>query len=89
MISLSDKKYRTYLIIILIAVFSLFALWLRLIPRLNLGGTDVLNIVGSDDPLYNLRQIEQVLPNFPGYAWFETVAQFPDGDGSYWGPLVT
>ncbi len=89
MLSLKNKNHRTYLLIILITIFSLFALWLRLIPMLNMGNTDILNVVGSDDPLYNLRQVEQVLHNFPGYAWFDAMTHFPEGDFIYWGPLFT
>jgi len=89
MLSLNDKNYRMYIIIILIALFSVFALWLRLIPMLSMGNTDILNVVGSDDPLYNLRQVEQVLHNFPGYAWFDAMTHFPTGDFIYWGPLFT
>ncbi|OPY39034.1 MAG: Dolichyl-monophosphooligosaccharide--protein glycosyltransferase AglB [Methanoregula sp. PtaU1.Bin051] len=88
MLSLSDKK-KEIVIITLIIFFSLFALWLRLIPMLNLGNSDILTLVGSDDPLYNLRQVEQVLHNFPGYAWFDAMTHFPDGDFIYWGPLFT
>ncbi|MCX6692313.1 MAG: oligosaccharyl transferase, archaeosortase A system-associated, partial [Methanoregula sp.] len=81
------KKYQPYLIIGLIIIFSLFALWLRLIPMFNLGNTDVLNIVGSDDPLYNLRQVEQILANFPSYNWFDVMTLYPSGSTIYWGPL--
>jgi oligosaccharyl transferase (archaeosortase A-associated) len=83
------KKYRIYIVIALIAFFSAFALWLRLIPMFNLGNLDILNAVGSDDPLYNLRQVEQMLHNFPTYAWFDAMTQFPNGDFIYWGPLFT
>ena len=81
------KKYQPYLIIGLIIIFSLFALWLRLIPMFNLGNTDILNIVGSDDPLYNLRQVEQILANFPAYNWFDVMTLYPSGSTIYWGPL--
>ena len=84
-----QEKYRKYVIICLITFFSAFALWLRLIPMFNLGSLDILNVVGSDDPLYNLRQVEQLLHNFPQYAWFDAMTHFPNGDFIYWGPLFT
>jgi dolichyl-diphosphooligosaccharide--protein glycosyltransferase len=56
---------------------------------LNMGNNDILSLVGSDDPLYNLRQVEQVLHNFPNYAWFDAMTHFPNGDFIYWGPLFT
>jgi dolichyl-diphosphooligosaccharide--protein glycosyltransferase len=81
------KNRRTQLIIGLITVFCVFALWLRLLPMLNMGNTDVLMMVASDDPLYNLRQVEQILANFPQYAWFDPMSLFPTGMSVPWGPL--
>jgi dolichyl-diphosphooligosaccharide--protein glycosyltransferase len=52
-----------------------------------MGNTDVLTMVASDDPLYNLRQVEQILANFPNYAWFDPMTFFPTGMSVPWGPL--
>ena len=87
MISLDFKNRRFYIIVGLISFFSLFALWLRLLPMLTVGNSDVLMLVASDDPLYNLRQVEQILANFPNYAWFDAMTQYPYGTSMYWGPL--
>jgi dolichyl-diphosphooligosaccharide--protein glycosyltransferase len=87
MISLDFKNRRLYIIVGLISFFSLFALWLRLLPMLTMGNTDVLSLVASDDPLYNLRQVEQILANFPNYGWFDAMTQYPHGTSIYWGPL--
>ena len=87
MISLNFKNRRFYIIVGLITFFSLFALWLRLLPMLTMGKTDVLTMVASDDPLYNLRQVEQILANFPNYSWFEALTLYPHGTSIYWGPL--
>jgi oligosaccharyl transferase (archaeosortase A-associated) len=87
MISLDFKNRRLYIIVGLISFFSLFALWLRLLPMLTMGNTDVLMLVASDDPLYNLRQVEQILANFPNYGWFDAMTQYPHGTSIYWGPL--
>jgi len=84
MVSLDNKK--TILILGLVALFSLFALWLRLIPMF-MGNSDILTAVGSDDPLYNLRQVEQIIVNFPNYAWFDPMTLYPTGSTIYWGPL--
>ena len=81
------KNRRTYLIFGLVALFSLFALWLRLIPMSMMGNTDILTMVGSDDPLYNLRQVEQMLSNNLAYAWFDPMTLYPSGSTIYWGPL--
>jgi dolichyl-diphosphooligosaccharide--protein glycosyltransferase len=87
MISLDFKSRRFYVIAGLITFFSLFALWLRLLPMLNMGNTEVLMLVASDDPLYNLRQVEQILANFPDYGWFDAMTRYPTGTSIYWGPL--
>jgi len=87
MISLDLKNRRQYVIAFLIALFSLFALWLRLLPLFTMGKTDVLSMVASDDPLYNLRQVEQILANFPNYSWFDPMSYYPIGTSIYWGPL--
>jgi dolichyl-diphosphooligosaccharide--protein glycosyltransferase len=87
MISLDFKSRRFYIIAGLVGFFSIFALWLRLLPMLTMGKTDVLMLVASDDPLYNLRQVEQILANFPNYAWFDPMTRYPDGSPIYWGPL--
>jgi oligosaccharyl transferase (archaeosortase A-associated) len=81
------KNRRVFIIGSFIALFCLFAIWLRLLPMLSMGNTDVLSMVASDDPLYNLRQIEQILANFPNYGWFDAMTQYPYGTSIYWGPL--
>ncbi|MCU0631934.1 MAG: oligosaccharyl transferase, archaeosortase A system-associated [Methanolinea sp.] len=79
--------YKKYLIIIFLAVIALFMIWIRMLPAATLGSTDILNLVGSDDPLYNLRQIEQMNVNFPNYNWFEAMTLYPFGQIIHWGPL--
>ena len=81
------KNRRTYLIIGLVTLFSLFALWLRLIPMFMMGNNDILMMVASDDPLFNLRQVEQMLANNLSYAWFDPMTLFPSGSTIYWGSL--
>ena len=87
MVNFDLKSRRTYAIIGLVTLFSLFALWLRLIPMFMMGKTDILMMVGSDDPLYNLRQVEQMLANGLAYAWFDPMTLYPTGSPIYWGPL--
>lgn len=57
-------------------------------PMFNMGNIDILTMVSSDDPLYNLRQVEQILVNFPNYAWFDPMSYFPIGSPTNWGPLL-
>jgi dolichyl-phosphooligosaccharide-protein glycotransferase len=81
------SNYRNYILIIVLAILSIFVFWIRMLPLLTAGNTDILNLVGSDDPLYNLRQVEQMLRNFPAYAWFDPMTLFPTGETIHWGPL--
>lgn len=88
MVAFDLKNNRSYLIFGLVAFFSLFALWLRLLPMFAMGGnTDLLSMVAPDDPLYNLRQTEQMLANNLQYAWFDPMTLYPFGSNIYWGPL--
>jgi len=87
MISLDLKNRMTWLVIALVTIFSLFALWLRLLPMFNMGNTDILSMVASDDPLYNLRQVEFLLSNHLQYGWYDPMTLYPTGSNIYWGPL--
>ncbi len=87
MVSLNVKSRLTYIVAGLVIFFSLFALWIRIIPMFSLGHADILTAVGSDDPLYNLRQVEQILANFPNYSWYDPMTFIPNGSLIYWGPL--
>ncbi len=83
------ERYRTPIIIGLVALFTILAFWIRMLPAAQIGGQDILSFVDSDDPVYNLRQVELTLANFPSYGWWEPMTQFPSGTEIYWGPLTT
>lgn len=87
MLSLNLKDRTTWLVIALVTFFSLFALWLRLLPMFSIGNSDILSFVASDDPLYNLRQVEFLLSNHLSYGWFDPMTLYPTGSNIYWGPL--
>ena len=89
MIALPENKNRMLLITGLLVIFIILVLWIRLLPAGLLGVTDPLNLAGSDDPLYNLRQIEQMIVQFPNYAWFDPMTLFPTGQTIHWGPMFT
>ena len=81
------KTRRNFLIAGCVAIFAFFALWLRLVPFFSPGTTDITSMVAMDDPFYNLRQVELILANFPGYGWFDPMTYYPHGSAIYWGPL--
>jgi len=80
------KKYQPYIIIGVIVLFALLTLWTRGIPSDGLVTTEGVNLLGND-PWYMLRQVEQTVANYPGYAWFDAMTLYPTGDVIYWGPL--
>lgn len=81
-------RYKNYLIVAFLVILALFVLWIRLLPAIMAApNTDILSMVGSDDPLYNLRQIEQMIQNYPNYSWFEAMTLYPTGQIIHWGPL--
>ena len=80
------KKYQPYIIIGVIVLFALLTLWTRGIPSEGLVTAEGVNLLGND-PWYSLRQVEQSVANFPGYAWFDHMTLYPTGDVVYWGPL--
>jgi oligosaccharyl transferase (archaeosortase A-associated) len=86
MAQLDITKYRPYLIIGSIIVLSLFTFWMRGLTADMLMTPSGVDLMGND-PWYNLRQVEQVVAHFPGYAWFDAMTLYPHGDTVYWGPL--
>ncbi|MFZ1128867.1 oligosaccharyl transferase, archaeosortase A system-associated [Methanoregula sp.] len=82
------KDHRKLVIVGLVGFFVLVALGLRLIPMLTMGHTDILSMVASDDPQYDLRLVELSLANHFQYPWFDPMTHFPVGTSIYWGPLT-
>ena len=81
---LKDRK--TWLIAGFLIIFSLFALWVRLIPMADMTAGGVVELQGND-PWYNMRQIEALAANGLAYSWFDPMTLYPHGDTIYWGPL--
>jgi oligosaccharyl transferase (archaeosortase A-associated) len=80
---------KTVFIATAIVIMMVVSLLIRIVPFLAGGNPDILMQVSADDPLYNLRQVEQILANYPNYAWFDPMTLFPTGDTLKWGPLFT
>lgn len=84
---ISRSINRTNLILLLIVfVFALLGLWIRVLPMDYLLGSSQ-PIVISTDPWYTVRQVEQILPNFPSYSWFDPFLSYPNGKNVDWGPV--
>ena len=78
-----DKKWVLPLIIILM---MLLGLWLRLLSMPLVLDSETPKLLFMDS-WYNMRQIEQIVANFPAYAWYDPMANYPFGKIVGWGPL--
>jgi dolichyl-diphosphooligosaccharide--protein glycosyltransferase len=83
------EKYKIHITVALIAVFSIIALYLRLIPMIIGSSGDILDFVAMDDPMYQLRQAENLVANFPKYSWFDPMTYIPYGSLPHWGVMFT
>lgn len=86
MLPLSLKKKQTCLVLGLVVLFSLLALWIRLIPMAGLTAGGEVDLLGND-PWYNMRQVEALAANGLAYTWFDPMTLYPHGDLVFWGPL--
>ena len=82
----SIAKFRNIVLIALLAVFTAFALWVRMLPADGLFTETLPNLLGND-PWYMLRQIEAMTANSLQYPWFDPMTYYPYGTDNFWGPL--
>lgn len=80
------KKQTGLALGLILVLFSLFALWIRLIPMAGLTAGGFADVLGND-PWYNLRQVESLIANGLTYAWYEPMTLYPTGQVVHWGPL--
>ncbi len=72
-----------------VLILMVVSFLIRILPSFSLGDVDALSVVAADDPMYNLRQIESLMTNFPVYQWFDPMTLYPTGQILNWGPLFT
>lgn len=77
---------RKYAVPLLLILFIAITIVLRMIPAGSLIVDGQVRFM-STDPWFVMRQVEQVIHNFPGYAWFDPMTAYPDGKTIDWGPL--
>jgi oligosaccharyl transferase (archaeosortase A-associated) len=87
MVNFAFINKKTVFITIAIVIMMVISVWVRILPLLVGGHSDLLSLISIDDPLYNLRQVEQILANYPNYAWFDPMTLFPIGGTIKWGPV--
>lgn len=78
-----NKRWVIFFIIILMMILGL---WLRLLSMPFVLESETPKLLFMD-PWYNMRQIEQIVANFPSYAWYDPMANYPFGKVVGWGPL--
>jgi oligosaccharyl transferase (archaeosortase A-associated) len=77
---------RKYSVPLLLLLFIAVAVAIRMLPAASLVIDGQVRLI-STDPWFVMRQIDQVIHNFPNYAWFDPMTAFPDGKTISWGPL--
>jgi oligosaccharyl transferase (archaeosortase A-associated) len=77
---------RKYSVPLLLLLFIAVAVAIRMLPAASLVIDGQVRLI-STDPWFVMRQIDQVIHNFPNYAWFDPMTAFPDGKVINWGPL--
>ncbi len=82
----SQSLLRGYLPLVLVLLISCIAFLLRILPVFFSQG-DPLNGIESVDTLYQLRQVELMVENFPSYPFFDPMTFFPYGYLVNWGPV--
>ena len=81
-------RYIPLCIVIILIFLSAICLYVRITPVFS-GNADVISFLALDDPIYNLRQVEQMSVHYPHYNWFEALTNYPTGTTIHWGPLFT
>jgi oligosaccharyl transferase (archaeosortase A-associated) len=71
---------------LLLFLFVVIAIALRMLPASSLIVDGQVRFI-STDPWFVMRQVEQIIHNFPGYAWFDPMTAYPTGKEISWGPL--
>jgi len=79
-----DKRTLPFIFLLFVSLFFGLLLRTQTILDLQIHGYP---IVLYEDPWYSIRQIEQIMPHFPSYAWFDPFLNYPDGKNILWGPV--
>ena len=82
----SRGSFGRYLPLILILLIACVGFLLRILPVFFIHD-DPLNGIESVDTLYQLRQVELMVANFPSYPFFDPMTFFPYGYLINWGPV--
>jgi len=82
----SQSRFEKCLPTILLLILCCIAYLLRILPVFFIQGNP-LDGIESGDSLYQLRQVELMVANFPAYPFFDPMTFFPYGYLVNWGPV--
>jgi len=82
-----QKISRRFWIAVFIFGCMAVAFAVRAIPALPIGDNGFLYTYDTDT-WYAIRQVEVMVAQYPGYAWFDPMTAFPNGKTIGWGPLL-
>ena len=82
--SLSERD-KTLILISIVLLSAIFGLWIRLIPMDILANMNS-PVVMDTDSWFSVRQVEQIVANYPAYAWYDPMISYPTGKIIDWGP---
>lgn len=81
-------KYRRFFVAFFLLCLMGLAFYIRTLAYWNFPNANPVDFLSMDDPLYNLRLVEQMLTH-QTYPWFDPMTYYPYGSVLNWGPLFT
>lgn len=80
------SQQKSMILLIIVTITAIFGLWIRFLPMETLTSMSQ-PVVMDTDPWFTVRQVEQIVSNFPNYAWYDPMISYPRGKSIDWGPV--
>jgi len=87
MTSLLERSKNSLPVVLAIALFFLIAFYIRTLPEAGVFLSNGFVRFGGNDPWYHLRNVENILHNFPNMLWFDAYTNYPYGTEQIFAPL--
>ncbi|MDK2831292.1 MAG: dolichyl-phosphooligosaccharide-protein glycotransferase, partial [Methanolobus sp.] len=87
MSSLLEKSKNSIPVVLAITLFFLIAYYIRTIPEASVFLSNGFVRFGGNDPWYHLRNVENILSNFPHMLWYDAYTNYPYGTDQVFAPL--
>ncbi len=82
--SFFNSNYFIYLILFLIMSISAY---IRIVIPWNATFLNGITLIATDDAVYHMRLVENLIVNFPHRLWYDAFTNFPYGSVETWGSL--